>query len=1002
MKILTNLVLEKLSDVTTQLLPHQQRVVDRIQRKDQPGLVVAHGLGSGKTLTSIAAQDALGMPATVVVPAALKANYEKERSKHLSGPRKKVDLSTIQMAGRRGSIPHNPLMVVDEAHRLRETSGKGSKAIASNTAKKRLLLTGSPFYNRPGDLSGLVNIAAGSHVLPSDQATFEQRYIHDRLVSPGFINKLRGVQAGTVQELNRSKANELKDIYGKWVDYHAGSAEGFPTVTREDVKVPMTRRQLGVYDALAGTAPSSIQKKVRAGLPPSKAEAGQLNAFINAVRQVSNSTAPFSADSAEEPKIDLAFSRLQDALKKNDKAKAVVYSNYLAAGIKPYRDRLEAAKIPFGEFTGEMNKSQRDQLVRDYNENKIKALLLSSAGGEGLDLKGTRLIQMLEPHWNAEKLKQVEGRGIRYQSHDALPEQDRNVHVERYLAQRPTSGFLERLHLKKPGMSADEYLADRSADKERLNKQFQELLPTHGVKTAGRKLSLPELGEVANRLHGSPGILYETRKAVSSGNVKALKELTRGNLLNSAVEVPFSNRLKVYKEWKATGNVPRVDRRGNIVHQPDLFHYEHSTDPVTVVHGGGSNSIERMISSGARGGEQHGPYLIPGQTHAQRYSTYTFEVPKDEQGAALARRHASGYALGGEGPKTDAYQGGPATVEVTLPKKHVLFSKDRYGSREVIVPNYGSLGSLSYGQPTIQPAAPQKTAASVDDLQRVYRPSYSKTAAMKTVDFQGMKIRLDRPKGFVQTGKSKTGKPWARTYLFDYGFIPKTKGGDGDGVDVFIGPDKNDQESYWAIQKKDDGSFDEYKVFLGFGSKAAAKKAYTDHIPAKYLKGMVTIRTNMMKAMLGLEPVEKLASIVASLGAMEMAKEAVAERLARLAATPVEQLAPSVFKSPTPQLFMRSRSPQQLRELQNMLEAKWSQHVTNPIMQRAEPMLHKLPAGKWQTIARKGTELFAEDPVGTVAANLVPVPGAHPAYVLGKKGLEKTIDRFFPLPGVEK
>lgn len=50
--------LEKLAAVSTPLLPHQQRAVDRLQREDQPGLVAIHGLGSGKTLTSIAAQEA--------------------------------------------------------------------------------------------------------------------------------------------------------------------------------------------------------------------------------------------------------------------------------------------------------------------------------------------------------------------------------------------------------------------------------------------------------------------------------------------------------------------------------------------------------------------------------------------------------------------------------------------------------------------------------------------------------------------------------------------------------------------------------------------------------------------------------------------------------------------------------------------------------------------------------------------------------------------------------
>jgi len=46
----------KRAAVTTPLEPHQQRVIDRLMNQD--GLVVAHGLGSGKTLSSIAAAEA--------------------------------------------------------------------------------------------------------------------------------------------------------------------------------------------------------------------------------------------------------------------------------------------------------------------------------------------------------------------------------------------------------------------------------------------------------------------------------------------------------------------------------------------------------------------------------------------------------------------------------------------------------------------------------------------------------------------------------------------------------------------------------------------------------------------------------------------------------------------------------------------------------------------------------------------------------------------------------
>lgn len=133
---------------------------------------------------------------------------------------------------------------------------------------------------------------------------------------------------------------------------------------------------------------------------------------------------------------------------------------------------------------------------------------------------------------------------------------------------------------------------------------------------------------------------------------------------------------------------------------------------------------------------------------------------------------------------------------------------------------------------------------------------------MKTVDFQGMKVRIDRPKGFEQTGVDDDGKSWKRVYRYDYGFLPKTKGGDGDGVDVFIGPNTGAHTAFWAIQKDKNGKFDEYKVLVGFSDRAAAKKAYLQHIPAKFLGGMAAMSVQMMKALLGYEPFEKLAMAV--------------------------------------------------------------------------------------------------------------------------------------------
>ncbi len=475
----------KIADVATSLKPHQQRVVDRMLQDDQPGLVVAHGLGSGKSLASMAAQDALGMPANVILPAALQTNYEKERAKHLvPGTEQPIAVSSLQALSRAGgTLPaEHPMAIVDEAHRAREVGSSTYQNLRDSLkgTQKRMLLTASPFYNRPSDIAPLINMAAGHNVLPNDQTEFNKRYISEKQVKPSLWGSLaHGAKPGMEEIVNPRAVPELKNTFKKWVDYHPGSTEGFPTVERKNVEVPMSDEQLKVYDALMGNAPAWVRYKVKQGLPPSKQESKDLNAFINAVRQVSNTTRGFApGQTPHEPKIETAFGSLQNTFKENPNARAVIYSNYLESGLNPYHQKLEQAGIPHGLFTGEMPKKERDQMVRDYNEGKLKALLLSSAGGEGLDLKGTRLMQVLDPHWNNEKLRQVEGRGIRFGSHEHLPEAERKVLIENYLATRPKrTGLSGAILGKNTGGSSDQYLAALSSKKDALINQMKALLP---------------------------------------------------------------------------------------------------------------------------------------------------------------------------------------------------------------------------------------------------------------------------------------------------------------------------------------------------------------------------------------------------------------------------------------------------------------------------------------------------------------------------------------------
>ena len=93
--------------------------------------------------------------------------------------------------------------------------------------------------------------------------------------------------------------------------------------------------------------------------------------------------------------------------------------------------------IPHAVFHGGLSKGEKANLVNAYNSGKTPVLLVSSSGAEGLDLKGTKSIQVTEPHWNNSKIEQVVGRGIRYKSHDHLPEAERKVRVMKYYTVHP-------------------------------------------------------------------------------------------------------------------------------------------------------------------------------------------------------------------------------------------------------------------------------------------------------------------------------------------------------------------------------------------------------------------------------------------------------------------------------------------------------------------------------------------------------------------------------------
>jgi hypothetical protein len=101
------------------------------------------------------------------------------------------------------------------------------------------------------------------------------------------------------------------------------------------------------------------------------------------------------------------------------------------------------------------------------------------------------------------------------------------------------------------------------------------------------------------------------------------------------------------------------------------------------------------------------------------------------------------------------------------------------------------------------------------------------TVATKQVSFQGLDLIVETPKGGERRGTSAAGEPWTVTMPADYGYIRKTIGADGEGVDFYLGPDP-EADRVWIVHQNDvqTGAFDEHKVMLGFADRASAITTY--------------------------------------------------------------------------------------------------------------------------------------------------------------------------------
>lgn len=103
-------------------------------------------------------------------------------------------------------------------------------------------------------------------------------------------------------------------------------------------------------------------------------------------------------------------------------------------------------------------------------------------------------------------------------------------------------------------------------------------------------------------------------------------------------------------------------------------------------------------------------------------------------------------------------------------------------------------------------------------------------------------VNVENSAGTDRIGMDKGKKEWRITMKYDYGFIDCVKGADGEGLDVYLGPDQEAKKVFVVHQNDPStGKYDEDKVMLGFANGKEAKEAYLDHYNSPDFFGSMTI-----------------------------------------------------------------------------------------------------------------------------------------------------------------
>ena len=442
----------KLNDV-------QKRVINYMENND--GLLVVHGVGKGKTLTSIGVAECFldkksENNVVLVAPSGLIDNFKKEMNKYGV---KNVDRYTFYSfdkffrEDKKGNpilCDKNTLLIVDEAHNLRNPYTRYDKKLkttrqtrmnsvlnCSLKAGKRLLLSATPFVNSIQDFIPLINMIHGERILGTRKQQLSGEAMQAMSKEPTEEN---------IEIITKLLKNRVDVVNVDPKD------ENFPSKIIKYVAVPMSKKYYAKYQRAINSEEDMFVQPKR---------------FYNGHRRAVNVC---GGDEYYSDKIK----KIAPTIKNQ---KTIIYSNWIEFGIEPVEKTLDDLGIQYKTISGKTSRKERTEIVDLFNDenSKIQVLIITKAAGEGIDLKRIRNVVILEPTWNPAGLEQIIGRAVRFRSHEGLPKSEQNVTVYLMVSTEPGINKVDMDELEISD-SGDRILYNIIKSKNFVSEQFSNIL----------------------------------------------------------------------------------------------------------------------------------------------------------------------------------------------------------------------------------------------------------------------------------------------------------------------------------------------------------------------------------------------------------------------------------------------------------------------------------------------------------------------------------------------